>query len=187
MTGSLIRRIFLAVPVPNEVAAYRELLKETNRSIEGIKWTRLHNLHLTGYFIGNIPSERFDEVVSAIAPVLQAQSSFTLQFDSISFAPSRNARMIWGRYKKHEQFTALSESMHAALGEYIATDKFHYKEPVPHITLARFHPKVGKTNPIKLPPVTLPALRVEGIELWESKPSPEGVRYESIATFAFAQ
>lgn len=182
---SLTRRIFLAVPVPPQVAEYRVLLQQVNESINGIKWMRLHNLHLTGYFIGNVPTEEVQDIIDTISPVISLHQSFELQFEDIVFAPSRDPRMIWGKYRKHPAFTELSAAIHSALGKRVEENKFYYKEPVPHITLARFHNKVYRHSGIQLPPVQLPSLEVNVLELWESKPSPEGVKYESVMKLNF--
>ena len=181
-----MRRLFLAVPVPPEVPAYREELKRENIHIDGIKWMRLHNLHLTGYFIGNVEEEKVDEIMQLIRPIIVSQKEFSIDLESVCFAPSRDPRMIWLRFYKNDDFTSLSNSLHEALSHIIPENKFHYKEPYPHITLARFHNSVYNTHPIKLPAFTLSPLTISALELWESKPSPEGVKYESIAVIPFA-
>lgn len=179
-----MRRLFLAVPVPSEVSAYREQLKKENH-IEGIKWMRLHNLHLTGYFIGNVESGLADELVSAIRPVIRMQKKFIIHFESVAFAPSRHPRMIWLRFHKSEDFTRMASEINEAVSQFIPNNKFHHKDPFPHITLARFHNKIYRHNEIKLPPFSMSPLSVSALELWESKPSDEGVRYESMEVIPF--
>jgi RNA 2',3'-cyclic 3'-phosphodiesterase len=182
-----MRRLFLAVPVPPEVPAYREQLKEENIHINGIKWMRLHNLHLTGYFIGNVDEEKVDEVMALVRPVISAYHSFSIEFGSVAFAPSRDPQMIWLRFNQSAYFSAISNSIHEALAPLIPVNKFHYREPVPHITLARFHNKVYRQDRINLPAFTLPPLRITGFELWESLPSAEGVKYQSVESIPFSR
>ena len=180
-----MRRLFLAVPVPPEVPAYREQLKQENIDIGEIKWMRLYNLHLTGYFIGNVEAEKVDRVMDLIRPVINDRKSFPVDLETVCFAPSRSPRMIWLRFHKNDAFTKLSNDIHEALSELLPGNKFHYKEPYPHITLARFHNKVYKSNEIKLPAFSMPPLVIQGLELWESLSSPEGVRYQSVEVIPF--
>jgi 2'-5' RNA ligase len=180
-----MRRIFLAVPVPQEVPEYREVLQAANAEIEGIKWTRLHNLHLTCYFIGNVPIGEVSTVMDMIRPAISSLDPFTLDFENITLAPSRNPRMIWAKYYRYIAFTDLSARIHKALEDMIPQNKFFYKDPIPHITLARFHNIVSRKNEIDIVPVRLPSIRIDGIELWESLPSPEGVKYQPIEKLLF--
>lgn len=180
-----MRRLFFAVPVPPEVPAYREQLKQENINIQGIKWMRLHNLHLTGYFIGNIENEKVDELVASVRQVIRSQQDFSIQFESVAFAPTRHPRMIWLRFHKSEAFTKLANGIHEAIAPIIPENKFHHKDPFPHITLARFHNRIYRDNEIRLPSFTMPPLPISALELWESLPSAEGVKYESIEIIPF--
>jgi RNA 2',3'-cyclic 3'-phosphodiesterase len=180
-------RLFLAIPVPAEYPAYREQLKEANKDIEGIKWMRLHNLHLTVYFIGNVADEAAGSIPSIVNPLLTGREPFTIQFESIAFAPSRDPRMVWARFCKHPAFTDLANDLHGALQVIVTGSDHHYNDPYPHVTLARFHNKIHRSSKIVLPQVELPSLPIDAIELWESVPSPEGVRYQPVERFLFAK
>lgn len=184
----MTRRIFLAIPAPEEIPIYMEKLREINHELSEIKWMRNYNLHLTIYFIGNINNEDFDKVTAAVLPVINSHEKFTLELEKICFAPSKKPRMIWARFHRSSSFTKLSNSIHESLKSIIPQNKFHYEEPVPHITLARFHSieKLGNFNISGSP--ELSKIHIASCQLWESVPTPKGVRYENIApTFSLAK
>lgn len=180
-----IRRIFLAVPAPAEIVSLQDKLRADNSSLKRVKWMRNHNIHLTVYFIGNVPAEQFETIIEAIIPVINTQKEFTLKYDSLCFAPSRKPRMIWVKYKKHDAFAFLSESIHYSLRKFIPRNKFYFKEPIPHITLARFH-SMKNYRDIKLPErFFLPDIIVNSCELWETVREEGRSNYKNIMRFNF--
>ena len=85
--------------------------------------------------------------------------------------------MIWVRFQKNISFTHLVNSLHESLKSIIPENKFYYKEPVPHITLARFHPikEFEKINIERF--FELKQFEITTCEILESIPSPFGVTY----------
>jgi 2'-5' RNA ligase len=179
------RRLFLAVPCPLEVNTYLEKLREANQTISGIKWMWPHNLHLTIYFMGNTKNEDFDKIITTVLPILNSQEKFTLEFDKICFAPTSKPKMIWAKFHKNNSFTQLVNSVHEALKSIIPPDKFYYAEPIPHITLARFHPIKEIENINIGPQPELSKIHVTSCQLWESLSSPNGVKYENAASLFY--
>lgn len=173
-----MRRIFLAVPVPAGVSDYGKALQIANAGIEGIRWLNLSDLHLTCYFIGNVPEDDFGRVVDIVRSVIASQQPFSLDFEKVILVPSHSPRMIWAKYHKHPVFSDLSARIHAALSGIIPHNKSFHSEPIPHITLARFHEKVARKNEIEVVPARLPSINVDTIELWESKQIDHKTRYE---------
>lgn len=183
------RRIFFAVPVPEEVVRFQNKLREINASSKKIKWTRDQNIHLTIYFIGNIPAGNFEKIIDLVTPVFSGREKFSLSFDSLFFAPSARPRMLWAKYHKNELFTQLSQAIHLALSGLIGQEnKFYFKEPIPHITLARFHSmknyrdiNLGNFNN----PQVLPEINIRSCELWETINTEGRSDYRSISSFSF--
>ena len=139
---------------------------------------RFINLHLTIYFIGNINAEDFEKVLDAVGPIINLQKIFLLHFENISFAPVQNPKMIWARFHKSIDFTNLVNSIHEALKSIVPGVKFYYKEPVPHITLARFPQKI-EFKKINIERVfELSQIEIITCAFMESFPSPEGVIYK---------
>jgi 2'-5' RNA ligase len=147
-------------------------------------WTRELNLHITAYFIGNIEQENFHAVSEILRGIAIEQVPFVLEFEKISLAPElKKPRMIWLRFLRNELFTDLSNRMHLALRKFIPQNPYHFREPIPHVTLARFN-STFDTSLLDLDvQLEIPAIQVNHCELWESIPGPEGARYISIEKF----
>ena len=89
--------------------------------------------------------------------------------------------MIWARFYKNDSFTRLVYSLHEVLNAIVPEDKFYYKEPLPHITLARFHP-IKEFEKINIGrPLNMQQIEITACELMESISSPEGVTYKKAA------
>lgn len=176
----MTRRIFLAIPAPSEIHEYLNILKRKNQHIPGIKWMKDHNLHLTIYFIGNIDDSDFNKVTELVTQIVSSTEKFSFQFEKIYFAPQEKPKMIWARFQRSKTFTGLSDNIHKVLQSVLPENKFHYKEPVPHITLARFHP-IKQLEKFDLPDLKFgKELPVSEIQLLESVSTPEGVRYDPV-------
>jgi RNA 2',3'-cyclic 3'-phosphodiesterase len=179
------RRIFLAIPAPPEIHSYLEILKEKNLNIQGIKWMKDENLHLTIYFLGNIEADDFNKIIELLTPIFNSTKKFTFKFDGICFAPPEKPKMIWAKFHHDPCFTQLSGSIHETLKSIISPTKFHFNEPVPHITLARFHP-IKELKLSVFPPfnnqLTIP---VSAINIYESISTPNGVRYNNLGSFFY--
>lgn len=182
-----MRRIFLAIPAPLEITNYQKKLWELNENFSVIKWTKEFNLHLTIYFIGNIKDEDLDRVIQSILPVIHSQEPFSLAFEKIVFAPAKKSKMIWARFYKNDVFTKFSHAVHDALSDILPENKIYYKEPVPHITLARFNSlkQIQGFTFAENPKVN--SLTINSCQIWESLPSDTGVRYHEIASFEMNQ
>lgn len=133
------RRIFLAVEPPVAITELVEALKDRIPIHQSIKWMRIPNIHLTVYFIGNITTVHYSEIVEKCAPVFSSVGPFRLEFDKVVQMPAVKPRMIWARYKPSDEFTFVYHQLHERLKPYLKGSAHVYDKPVPHITLARFH------------------------------------------------
>lgn len=178
------RRIFVSIPIPEEIREEISRFGKANEPVKRLVWTRESNLHITVYFIGNIEHEVFPSVSEILRGIVAAQAPFKIEFEKISLAPElKKPRMIWLKFLRNEMFTDLSNRMHLALRKFIPQNPYHFREPVPHVTLARFN-STFDTSLLDLDvQLEIPSIRVDHCELWESIPSPEGARYISIEKF----
>ncbi|MBI3501713.1 MAG: RNA 2',3'-cyclic phosphodiesterase [Bacteroidetes bacterium] len=181
------RRIFLAVPVPAEIISLQDKLRGKNSHLKKIKWMRNQNIHLTIYFIGNIPAEEVEDVIELILPVITEQIEFTLKFDSLFFAPSHKPEMLWVKFHKHELFSFFSENIHNALSKYLPENKFFRKDPVPHITLARFRSmkNYSDINLVSFESLRGLEIKINSCELWETIKVEGRSDYRSVMKFSF--
>lgn len=162
------RRIFLAVDAPKEASDFIQLNNSIIPHQKKLKWMRLHNLHLTVYFIGNTDAHKYDEIFNLSKEIISGFSSFTLLPEKISLMPSQHPRMIWIKYYTHPSFTELNHALHFALKKFELQANQYYKEPVPHITLARFYGLKENINLSQLKDIALQPLSINEIKLWET-------------------
>ncbi|WP_266202622.1 RNA 2',3'-cyclic phosphodiesterase [Pontibacter kalidii] len=158
-------RLFVAAPLPT---ALQEKLTGHLSHFEhpSLRILPQQNLHLTLYFIGNVPAQELQRIKEQVARVAQHHQPFTLQFERTEPGPKpRHPRLIWARFAPHPAFEVLSSELTAALmGQPAETQK-----SIPHITLARYRkdaqppkqlPAITSDEPLELP--------VQEVALWQS-------------------
>jgi 2'-5' RNA ligase len=157
-------------------------LSQKNSHIKKIRWTPAENLHITLFFIGEVEEHNLDKIKLALHDVLNGQHSFALEFDEIELRGRKHPSMLWGKFKKSESFSSLSEKIYKSLREFMTIEVAH-KDPVPHCTLARIKTHVDLESLNKN--ITLPAssLNIDRIELWQTEQTKEGVKYKCLEEF----
>lgn len=158
-------RLFIAASLTDELGPYlkellRPLVDDTMRPIP------LQNLHLTLFFIGNVPTTKLDTIRHKVKEVAQQCEPFTLQLAAVEQGPKpKSPRLIWARFDEHPEFAKLSTKLASAL----APSEPNKLKPTPHITMARYRKNIGQ--PVSKAPV-LPessiTLPVNAIGIWKS-------------------
>lgn len=134
-------RLFLAIePTPDARTAISDLLSRASgmlgASSTAVRWIARDNLHLTLQFLGEVPPDRRDALVTALQPGF-ALRPFTVSLDRFgAFPPSGPPRTIWlgvgiGADGVRE--------VHAELARRLARLRFEAEaRPYsPHLTVAR--------------------------------------------------
>ena len=159
-------RLFVAAILPE---ALKDTLQQQLTGFEhpNIRFIPRQNLHLTLYFIGNVPLQNLENIKQSIKQTAQQHQPFTLHFAQTEPGPNlRKPRLVWARFEPSTAFEALSRELTTILSENPATKQ----KPIPHVTLARF--RKDKPTPENLPLVTSAQpleLHVNGIALWQSE------------------
>jgi 2'-5' RNA ligase len=183
-----IRRIFVAIPVPGKIKEAIFRIREANQAHKRLVWTKECNLHLTLYFIGNTKLENIPAITEIVRGLAASEDPFELAFENISLTPPlKKPRMVWLRFVRSEFFTDLSNRIHLSLRKFIPENPFHFRQPVPHITLVRFNSTFDSSQLSLNLPLEIPAIKVEHCELWESIQTNEGVKYIPIEKFPMRQ
>lgn len=176
-------RLFTGIPLPEAlqevIAAFRAQFPRQ----DGLRWTAAENLHITTLFLGPVPGERVENVIQLIRLGLSAVPAFRLDFTGFGFGPKgRDPRMIWAKFEKNEAFRYAANEL-ARLYAQIEPRFQHWKDPLPHVTLARlkedFDPHGVQFGPA---PQGL-AIAVKQMTLWSSELRPEGPLYTPLAEF----
>ena len=169
-------RLFVGIPIQEEIIKKIHQLRFICKDKEGIRWVPDDNLHITTCFLGNIKNDKINNIVSLLEQFLSEKNEFKLFFDRLQLSPKRKPYMIWVRFKQNENFSDLSLSMIKIFNQEINK----IKNPIPHITLARFTKKTN-INEINLPD-NLPdfEMNVRRVVLYKSVLKPCGSLYYPI-------
>lgn len=131
-TPGATERLFLALPLPPVV---RDVLAGLAQPLPGVAWTRPAQLHVTLRFLGDVPVEKIDAIVTRLAAVRVA--AFVLPIEGLgTFPPNRPPRVAWigvgaGHPRLFQLRQRVDDSLLAA-GLLLDVRTFH-----PHVTLAR--------------------------------------------------
>ncbi|MFD2514394.1 RNA 2',3'-cyclic phosphodiesterase [Pontibacter locisalis] len=173
-------RLFVAATLPENL---KEKLQEQLQRFHhpNLRMIPAQNLHLTLYFIGNVPHEKLAEIKQVLQETAKRHQSFTLYHEQTEAGPNKKKpRLIWARFSAHTAFEELTQD----LTQQLSTDSSSPKKPIPHITLARF--RKDKPAPKDLPAVQFDhpvILTVDTISLWHSELASPHPVYSVLETY----
>jgi len=174
------KRLFVGIPLGEEVIKATQHIRQENSSLTYIRWTSLAQLHLTTWFIGEVPEEMFPNLKSILQLICRRQKPFSLEFSHLYLSPNpRDARMLWAKYKSSPDFEKLIEKHRDLLG-YLGIYERQFKKVIPHITLARFKQGSLSKKDFKFIENFPKYLWVKELVLWESTLHPSGAIYQQI-------
>lgn len=159
-------RLFIAASLPDALVPYLQQ-KLHPFSDESVRAIPTQNLHLTLFFIGNVPVTELDTIRQQVKQISSQGQPFTLTLAAVEQGPKpKSPRLVWARFKDDPEFTRLSKSLAATL----APDEPNKLKPTPHITLARFKKNTARpaVKPAFTPDQTI-ALPVNAIGIWKSE------------------
>ena len=182
-------RLFVALELP---VHFKEALEDIigqvkGRGLTSVRWVDTEGIHLTLKFLGNVPSERLQEIVSGLeAPLLDA-TPFTLALDRLGAFPNlKRPRVLWvGISGEMDALLALQQRVEACL-EPLGFPR-EERRFSPHLTLARLgdstdHRLAGEALSAASMPQTGP-MAVDGVSLMKSTLLPSGAVHQRLAFF----
>ena len=158
-------RLFAAATVPPLLKRQLQALLQPFQH-QAIRFLPEQNLHLTLYFIGNVPLLQLPDIQQQINLVARQHPPFILDLDCLELGPKpASPRLVWARFRPSTSFEQLSQQLTQAL----SPEPVQQQKPLPHITLARLRkdvPKPGNMPPVApSQPIQLP---VTAVGLWQS-------------------
>ncbi len=124
-------RLFVAIPLPGTIRTQLSMLQS---GLQGARWIKPENIHLTLRFIGDVPNDIAGDIDLALAGI--GAPGFTLQLDGIgNFARGKHPHALWVGVAKSEPLARLQSKIESALvraGLEPESRKFS-----PHVTIAR--------------------------------------------------
>jgi 2'-5' RNA ligase len=180
-------RLFVAISLPDEVAARVQALIDRLRGSAALKWCGGAELHLTTKFIGEVPDERLDAIEGALA-TLGRRAPFRVAVCGVGWFPNPHApRIFWAGVDAPPGLAELAGDTDRALAAVgVPTERRPY---APHLTLGRV-PQGARLRALRehlasQPDVDCGAFVVDSFALYETRPAPGG-RYHVLARFPLA-
>ena len=150
-------------------------LKVNNQHLEGIRWNKPENFHITTYYLGEIFPINLNEIILTLESVSLEHSKIELTFKRLGFSPGKNPNMLWAYFNLNAAYQKLCNEIASSANSSMPA---RYR-PIPHVSLARLKKPHRFYKPdfnLKLPKIII----VKKLHLWESK---TGGKHNSIQSF----
>jgi RNA 2',3'-cyclic 3'-phosphodiesterase len=178
-------RLFIAVDLPPDL---RLAVAKLCQGIEGARWTRPEQLHITLRFLGDTPEEQLADLRPKLRRV--AVSGFSLALTGPGVFPPlggrKPAHVLWLGLNPPAPVQALKQAIDAVLGPDPEAAQRGFS---PHLTLAR----LGKGEPrsrrdldaflAKHADLAAGPFPVSGFHLYRSTLRPQGALHEVVETY----
>lgn len=187
--GESSGRLFLALSVTDVEAPLSALVKKLriNADREGFdfRWTPSELRHITVLFLGQIPSERKEDLMDRVREVAERSPPLKLKISGLgAFPDERSGRVLWAGVQNSKGFRALQDR----LREGLEADFGPFGEiSAPHLTLGRMK------SPQSLRDLMSPFVRqkigrmqADEVLLYESVRRPPFPVYLEVARFRLA-
>lgn len=174
-------RLFIAVPVPEELKGNIAGIQKRLAGASGIKAVGKENLHFTIKFLGEMDS--VGAVEKCMEESLEGLHRFDVEIAGVGAFPSKNrARAVWLSVGNGiENFKKLMKNIDAELSK-IGFER--EKEYAPHLTIARVRSASGNAELIKLleklEQTQIGTMRVKEVKLVKSTLTGVGPVYEEV-------
>ncbi len=177
-------RSFVAVKIPEEIRYRIPELTKTIK-IDGVKWVKPENIHLTLKFLGEVNENRLQEVKEALENTVRKFSEFKINLKDIGAFPSMNRpSVIWiGVDKGKQEVISIINELEISFSK-IGFEK-ETRKPHPHITIGRV--KKARSGKLEVRSETWDM----GCEMWDVKEiyliqselRPEGPIYTDVESY----
>ncbi len=185
-------RVFVAMDVPEEVKGkIREFVAKLEaecRDARGARWARVEGMHVTLKFIGEVATEKVEQIKKELEGVRSA-AAVEMNFRGVGFFPNaKHPRVFWAGIEATPNLAEIAEEIEARLERLgIPREGRAFR---PHLTLARFKSEEGlpklREAIEKAGAMEFGATRGSEIYLYESKLLRGGAVYTRLETFSFA-
>jgi 2'-5' RNA ligase len=176
-------RLFTGLDLPETVQERLDLLISHLRSRAHIKWSPAYNLHITTKFIGEWPTERLEELKSALRAI--PCSPLEIAVRTLGWFPNpQKPRVFWAGVESTTLATLAKGTDEACSRLGVAPEERPFS---PHLTLARIK------EPVPLQPLRDAVTAIENVEfgnfspsyfyLYRSQPGASGSIYSKLQEF----
>lgn len=185
-------RSFIAIDFcQNTLQQIRQVQIQLSKDgIQGIRWMKADNLHITLKFLGNTTLGKLTEIIKIMNQICAVTKSFELCFEGMGVFPGwANPRILWLGFERSMQLQSLAEKIETACNEVGFEAE---KRPLtPHLTIGRFNESPSSHNWSLMRERysqfqwNLQKEKVTKIHLYRSVLKPSGAEYSQIHTSLF--
>ena len=127
-----MHRLFIAIDLPDDL---KNALGKLTSGIDGAKWVKREQMHLTLRFIGDVDDSGLEFIQSALQKI--QSPSFDTHLEGVGqFPPKGSPRVLWVGLKSPPALNTLQRQINASITSLGLPPEDHPFSP--HITLARF-------------------------------------------------
>ncbi|MFH1850370.1 MAG: RNA 2',3'-cyclic phosphodiesterase [archaeon] len=174
-------RIFIAVKLPDTVVG---MLDSVNSRLPdgGLRKVDRKQMHLTMKFLGEVPENQIESIISCLQAV--SFEPFSVSLDGVGVFPDpRNVRVVWVGLSPAIKIIELEQKIGAALTKFSFRKDFKFH---PHITLARvklIEDRKAFSDLLETVKVEKQPFQISCFHLMKSTLAPNGPVYEELASF----
>lgn len=168
------RRLFIALPVPQETGKQLTPYCAAHETQTGIRWIPAPNRHLTLVFLGHRTEEQTQRAITVVNGL--KAPAFQIELLSLQRFPDDRGRNLVALPLPCAPLTALQQQLAAAL----ATQGFTLKQRDfrPHITLGKIHR--GKWQAVAFSPSI--TMQAQTVTLFQSQFVENAITYQPLAS-----
>lgn len=175
-------RLFIANPLPKAV---KKRLADLSQPIEGVRWQKGRQYHLTLKFLGETDESKTEELKQKLGEI--DFKTFSITLDHLGYFPRhRRPKVLWVGIKESEKVVKLYEKIEekcVSIG--FKADNRTFR---PHITLART--KSARKRDVmsfinEHKQFRIPKIAVNNFVLYQSKLHSDGAKHIRLKTFPF--
>ena len=142
-------RTFIAIPLPNEVIAQLDRMqRRLQRTCPDrcIRWVNPRTIHLTLFFIGEMPETRIAQINQVLSEIAGPYPSFTFTVGNLGTFPNpQRPNVIWVGVGDSDHKLA---NLHKAVNEGMARVDFtpETRKFTPHLTIGRVNRRTSRED-----------------------------------------
>ena len=177
-------RLFIAIDLPESI---KYQVRSLCFGLNGVKWTRAEQMHLTIRFIGEVDGFRLDDIALELSKL--RDRSLILYLKGVGFfPPTGDPKVLWAGLAHSDKLEKLYRKINRALMDIGL--KSEHRNFAPHITLGRI--RSSSINDLqdffsRNAFFKTEEFSVEQYHLYSSRLTPGGAIHEKLASFPLDQ
>ena len=142
-------RAFIAIPLPEAlISQLGRMQRRLQRTCPDrcIRWVNPHTIHLTLFFIGDMPESRIAQINQVLSLIAEPYPAFTLTVENLGTFPNpKRPNVIWAGVKESEHKLAdLVKAVNAGMAQ--SGFPPEQRKFTPHLTIGRVNRRTSRED-----------------------------------------